>query len=171
MPFIFTQIKTLYSHLEASITTLPERDLEQSLAKLDTVYSSTISEGQRLLERFQLSPGDQVTVIQKLTTLMEDLQRRKNGIDSLITEMTKVKGHAPASVARSNGVVGGEVPLTRVPSDSLVSKKYTNMYGELEEEAYKVCYIPLSRLQACNKSHTVPSVLYYFYYTVGNGSS
>ncbi len=29
----------------------------------------------------------------------------------------------------------------------------------------------LPRLQACNKSHTAPSVLYYFYYTVGKGSS
>ncbi len=78
-------------------------------------------------------------MVQKLTALMEDLRVRKNGIDCLITERTRIKGHAPASVARSNGVVGGEIPLTRrVPSDGKVSKKYTHMYGELEEEAYKV---------------------------------
>ncbi len=171
MPFIFTQIKTLYSHLETSITTLPERELEQSLAKLDTVYSTTISEGQRLLERFKLSPGDQVAVIQKLTTLMEDLQRRKNGIDCLMTERIKVKGHTPASVARSNGVVSGEVPLTRVPSDSLVSKKYTNMYGELEEEAYKVCYTRCQGYKRVIKVIQSLPVLYDFYYTVGKGSS
>ncbi len=34
-----------------------------------------------------------------------------------------------------------------------------------------ITYIPLSRLYPCNKSHTVPSGLYYYYYTVGKGSS
>ena len=43
---------------------------------------------------------------------------------------------------------------------------YNLLVGYIER--YGTVYIPLSRLQACNKSHTVPSNLYY---TVGKGSS
>ncbi len=46
-----------------------------------------------------------------------------------------------------------------------------SMYMYVTYVGYNSTYIPLSRLEPCNKSHTVPSGLYIYYYTVGTGSS
>ena len=137
MNFCYThhQFQAHCQQFEALLSTEQLDKAEQSKEKLETAYQTVSSEGERLLARFRQSPADQ-SVVERLSSLLEELKMQKSHIDSMLVERAsmKVKGHV--DVVRTNGV-GGESPPREV-EEVKVSKKYTNMYGELEDEAYKV---------------------------------
>lgn len=120
---------------------LTQEQLEQVKPKLNTLYTETFSQGEELLRRFQHSPGDQASAINKLSALMEDLKKQRNHVIDLCVS-GKVKGQE--TVLWTNGV-SRESPSLVATGDAKVSTRLTDMYGELEEEAYKVGHVILAK--------------------------
>lgn len=129
------------SHLETSLHTLTPSQVGVAKTKLDHTLQISLIEGEHLLECYQKSPGNQAG--SNLTSLLEELKQRTEAINILLDTVVRGKNSisdiskgttTPVSVARGSGV-GGESPSTAAK----VHKKYTDLYAELEEQAYKVC--------------------------------
>lgn len=131
-----TQVLAQCSHVETSLHSLTPSQVGVAKTKLDHTLKTALTDGEHLLECFQSSPGNQA--VNNLVTLLQELEQRTETLHTLIaTEDVVARGNdVSTSVARGNGV-GRESPST----DTKVNKKYTNLYAELEEQAYKVSHL------------------------------
>lgn len=118
--------------------------------ELDTLYESTVEDGQALVEIFNKPPQDPHNPVLKITSQLDFLEEKKKEIDEIWEGVWQsMKRNEPIGQEKVVAVPTGHV--TAVPGGlaqqsgqekevDVVSarRKLSDKYSELEEEAYEV---------------------------------